>query len=208
MKTHYYGAALFALSLGTRIGQAQTLPTNAPAVAPAPSAATWLPRTLVKLSTGLNRQTSYGGYSGLTLPLILGVEQQLHTNFSVYGEASSSLNFSRTDFRFGDQRVAIGGAAAEVGGRYYYNQAKRERLNRAHGPFVGNYLALAGGAQLNRFITGYRFADASVEARWGIQRRIGQWGFFDGSAGVGVGRDSFGSVQPVFSLNVRIGLAH
>ena len=208
MKTRYYGAALLALGLGTRIGQAQTLPTTAPAAIPPPAAATWLPHTLVKLNTGLNRQTSYGGYSGLTLPLILGAEQQLNTKFSAYGEASSSLNFSRRDFRFDNRRIAIGGAAAEVGGRYYYNQAKRARLNRAHGPFVGNYLALAGGAQLDRFVAGYRFADASVEARWGMQRRIGQWGFFDGSAGMGVGREAFGLVQPVFSLNARIGLAH
>ena len=207
MKTRCYGAALLVLGLGARAGQAQTLPAAAPAAAP-PPAATWRPHTLFKLSTGLNRQTSYGGYSGLTLPLILGAERQLNTTFSVYGEASSSLNFSRRDFRFDNQRVALGGAAAEVGGRYYYNQTRRTRLNQAHGPFVGNYLALAGGAQLNRFVAGYRFADASVEARWGMQRRIGQWGFFDGSAGVGVGREAFGSVQPVFSLNIRIGLAH
>ena len=117
MKNHYYGAALFALGRGTRGGQAQTLPAAAPAAAP-PPAATWRPHTLVKLSTGLNRQTSYGGYSGLTLPLILGVEHQLNPEFSVSGEVSSGLNFSRSDFLLDNQRVVIGGAAAEVGARY------------------------------------------------------------------------------------------
>ena len=73
---------------------------------------------------------------------------------------------------------------------------------------MGNYLALAAGTRLNWYADRFGTAGATIEARWGAPRRIGQWGFFDGSAGVGVGQEYAGPVRPIISLNARIGLAH
>jgi len=222
MQLYCYAAALVALGLTTSVAQAQTLPTQEPtasasaeAQAPKP---TWLPNTLFKLQTGINRGFDYSGHNGLALPLMVGVEHQLNSKFSVYGEFSPLLQLIKHDFSTKYPEAFISGVILNAGGRYYYNQAGRAQHNRAHGAFIGNYLAL----QLNIDIAHYdqNYADPihynwsgrSVAALWGIQRRIGQWGLFnlDGGPRLSSYKYSNSGLFPdlLAELNIRIGLAH
>ncbi|UOR04499.1 hypothetical protein MUN82_16320 [Hymenobacter aerilatus] len=112
----------------------------------------------------------------------------------------------------------------------YYNQAKREQRGRAHGSFVGNYLAL----QLTNDWYSYKSYDivdtrrhygydySGIMAQWGMQRRIGSWGLFDGGIGIGVGNNNIKYTYDyttrtesrkrlpglIAELNARISLAH
>lgn len=223
MKIYQYATALLALNLTTYATQAQTLLAAEPA---APTAApvskpTWLPNTLLKLSTGLSRESGYGGYTGLLLPVTVGAEYQISRAFSAYATVSPTLRpFKREQFS-GYRQPFVHNAIIDLGGRYYYNQAKREQRGRAYGPFVGNYLALQANADITHFYyyyeasTRYQYASNGVAVLWGMQRHIGQWGLFDLNVGPRLYKDTrygfysrYQRLNVDVELNVRIGLAH
>ncbi|MGI4742072.1 MAG: hypothetical protein ACRYG7_43470 [Janthinobacterium lividum] len=104
---------------------------------------------------------------------------------------------------------------AQLAGRYYYNREKRLQQGRNVGNFSANYVSAALGTGLGQqahetpfFL--YRndarqFVTADVALLYGLQRRLGRYGFVDANVGVAAllltGRPL---VAPVSSL--RIGL--
>ncbi|MBO3271116.1 hypothetical protein [Hymenobacter defluvii] len=229
MKTILVSAVAAVLLLPSiSFGQTEKEIDN-PAAATSTPSTTWLPNTLFKLGTGLTRDSGYGSYSGLLLPITLGVERQLTPKFSVYGNISPMLQTGGR-YRTNDRSfVQLARINTDLGARYYYNQIKREQRGRAHGPFIGNYLAL----QLSNDWYSYKpyyatdmrrqygYDYSGVTVLWGMQRRIGKWGLFDGNVGLGVGNHSkytynyatnTGEIKrplsPIAELNIRLSLAH
>jgi len=106
------------------------------------------------------------------------------------------------------------GMRAQAVGRYYYNRERRLRHGRNVANFSANYVALALGAGLGRAShetpfffyqnAERRFLTADAALLYGLQRRLGRYGFVDASVGVA----ALLAGPPVVSLagSVRIGL--
>ena len=143
---------------------------------------------LLKVGLNAGRALSYGGYAGLAaqLPVSVGAEYALSRKFTLYGQVDADFRLLGRQEIPSDRSFIIPRGAVGVGARYYYNQAGRARHNRAHGPFVGNYLALEAHTEvLRRFNQPTAFSPA-LNAVWGMQRRLGRHFLFDFNAGLGL----------------------
>ena len=188
---------------GTTASLGQTVPE--PASIPngtVPSAAVASP-VLLKVGLNVARSFRWGGYYGIPfrVPVSIGAEYQLSPKFTLYGQLDADFAVPRTTSFFGERSPLLPTAALSLGGRYYYNQGGRARQNRAHGAFVGNYLAAeihtemwhhfeyrgaslfspSGGAVLRRDYV------PTLNLLWGMQRRLSRSFLLDASAGIGVG---------------------
>ncbi len=180
------------------LAQTPEPPVATPAVAaaqlaPDSTASQRSPRPLFKVGTGLIRGIQFGGYSGLQLPLSVGIEHELRPGWTVYGNAYSSFSVYRRRYLNEFRRSLVPEMGAELGVRRYYNQEKRRQLGRSNGPFNGNYLALQAASSFRNFynhLTSSRHLyhnHSALTALWGAQRRIGGHGLLDFYAGVGIG---------------------
>ena len=178
------------LLAGTSLGFGQTVP--------APTDAAPVPDKL-QLRVGLNAARAFRGssYEGLLgrLPLSAGVEYALSPKFTVYGQIDADLGMPYRTAYNGIPRPLLPTGALGLGARYYYNQAGRARHGRAHGAFVGNYLALEAHTEMRRHHhNGYGNPDyrlvteyaPSLNLLWGMQRRLNRSLLFDFNAGVGL----------------------
>ena len=101
----------------------------------------------------------------------------------------------------------------QVAGRYYYNLERRRRLGHSTTGFSANYLSLAVGTGLGGpvretpfYLLAARRPAADVALLYGLQRRLGRYGFLDASLGLGtlLTRNSPDALNLVGSL--RVGL--
>ena len=168
---------------GTTHSLGQTAPASANPSETAPD------RLLLKVGLNAGRAIRYTGYYGLSarLPLSVGAEYALSSKFTLYGQADADFRLFKNNATVGDGSFVLPAGGLGVGARYYYNQAGREHHNRPHGPFVGNYLALEAHTEV-RQRSGLRHDVApSLNAVWGMQRRLGRNFLFDFNAGLGLG---------------------
>lgn len=185
-------AWLLAAGLAAPLGVgAQTVPA-APDTTTGRSAA-WQHRTLLKLGTGLTRGFELGGFSGLSVPVVLGVERSMTPGWSVYANGFTGVRVYQAE-RFqqmypGRRRNLLRSPGFDLGVRWYYNQAKRQAKGKPSGPLIGNYVALHSPTQFwysayrpNRFVYGY----SALMLVWGLQRRVGGHGLLDAYVGAGV----------------------
>ncbi|SNC77303.1 hypothetical protein SAMN06265337_3886 [Hymenobacter gelipurpurascens] len=219
MRTAYLKLAL-ALAVGAPAAVLAQTTTPAPAAAvqlptPAPEITQ---KTLFKAGTGITRGFELGGYSGLSVPLVLGVERHLTPAVSVYSNAFGGLNIGRrSDF----DRSFLRSFGADAGVRYYYNQQKRKEKGRATGPFVGNYFALQTTSSFysnhpqNSYNEAYRYQydNSSLSLLWGAQRRIGKHGLLDAYVGAGIEnpmmssyRNGYPEYKRQLGINAEIGI--
>ncbi|TPG62951.1 hypothetical protein [Hymenobacter nivis] len=135
--------------------------------------------------------------------------------WSVLGEVSPAI----THFRLGnagDLRPALS-VRAQVGARYYYNLERRLRQGHGTGNFSANYLSLAVGTGLGRnahetpfylFATprgGVAAFDAAL--LYGLQRRLGRYGFVDANVGItGLASTSSGFGRVDLGGSLRLGI--
>ncbi|WP_152981750.1 hypothetical protein [Hymenobacter sp. AT01-02] len=143
--------------------------------------------TLVKVGTGLTRGLG-SGYWGVSLPVVVGAEHHLTSAISVYGNGFAGIKLGRSNpLADGSRAPLIHEYGFDLGVRYYYNQEKRRQKERATGPFVGNYLAVQTTTVFNQLhYNPYRYS--TLTAIWGMQRRLGKYGWFDAYVGAGVDR--------------------
>ena len=194
------GALLLAATV-TSLAQTAPVPAAAPETAVLPAAEP--PRLLLKVGLNAARAFRWSGYYGIPfrLPVSAGAEYRLNSKFTLYGQLDADFAIPRHISYFGARTPLLPTGALSIGGRYYYNQAGRAQHNRAHGAFVGNYLAAEIHTEMwNR----YEFEGASLaiptgsyalrrdyvptlNVLWGMQRRLGRNFLFDASAGLGIG---------------------
>ena len=187
------------LLAGTTTGWAQKVhaPGSIPDAAVITNAA---PPSKVLLKVGLNAARSFrwGGYSGIPfrVPVTVGVEYWLSPKFTLYGQLDTDFAVRQSTAFLGERSPLVPTAALGLGGRYYYNQAKRAQQNRAHGAFVGNYLAAEIHTEMgHRYKSGGLAVPTELQREfvptlnllWGMQRRLGRNFLLDASAGIGVG---------------------
>ena len=100
----------------------------------------------------------------------IAYEQKINPNWSWLVE--SSFTADRSDFK---EIHGVGGA------RYYYNMKRRILKGKSANNFSGNYLSAV-------LTYGYRFQDdddqATINILYGIQRRLGRYGFIDFNVGL------------------------
>ncbi|MGY3088219.1 hypothetical protein ACVWYF_001252 [Hymenobacter sp. UYAg731] len=146
-------------------------------------------RLLLKVGLNAGRAIRYTGYYGLAarLPLSVGAEYAISSKFTLYGQVDADFRLFKNNAYLGDRDFFIPAGGLGVGERYYYNQTGRERHNRPHGAFVGNYLALEAHTELRQRYGLRNDAASSLNAVWGMQRRIGRNFLFDFNAGIGLG---------------------
>ncbi|TGD78442.1 hypothetical protein [Hymenobacter wooponensis] len=193
MRTSYLKVLLAAATTTPAVALAQSTPSGTPVEASALAQTPESPAksTLFKIGTGLSQGFEFGGYSGLSVPIVLGVEHHLASAVSLYGNLFGGLNIIR---RQDYDRPLLREIGADAGVRYYYNQEKRKQKGRDTGPFVGNYLALHSSSSLFSYrrqnsynVRNYFSYDYStLNLVWGMQRRIGGHGLIDAYAGAGI----------------------
>lgn len=144
-------------------------------------------RQLWKL--GMNNFTSTGGSQGLDylrLGLHVIYERKLRTAWSVMGEVSPDfIRFREAPTRRLRNDFAV---RSQVAGRYYYNLSRRIRKGKSASNFSANYVSLALGSSLGRqaqetpffgYDYGGPFARLDGALLYGLQRRLGRYGFID-----------------------------
>jgi hypothetical protein len=227
----FFRGLQFLLCAGLLVGSvehatAQTVPDTThlnygeevtrPLVVEAPLRVQQEQRSLWKL--GLNNflpsSTAFGPDSYYTrYGFHLAYERKLRDPaWSVLAEVSPALARYRPEFSsISRQRLNV---RAQAAGRYYYNREQRLRRGRSVGGFSANYVSLALGAGLGKeshetpfFFyrnTEHQFVTADGALLYGLQRRLGRYGFVDASVGVATLLAS----KPVVSLagSVRLGL--
>jgi hypothetical protein len=198
---------------------AQSTATPTPTEAAIPEVAAPTKSTLFKLGTGLTRGFQLGGYTGFSIPVVLGVEHHFSPAVSIYGDVYAGLNVLQRR-SYGYSRPLVRETGADLGVRYYYNQEKRKLKGRATGPFVGNYLALHSGSSFypyyrqNSYIrpTYIAYDYSTLNLLWGMQRRIGGHGLLDAYAGAGVANrysfrsGDFSDYRRRLGLNIEAGI--
>lgn len=183
------GLSFFTAFLTPQYTAAQTTPDSTTSSAAASSAVPRGSGTLLKLGTGFTRGLS-SSYWGLSVPVVLGAEHHLTPAFSLYANGFSGFKVGKRQRYFNDSRESIiGDYGFDVGVKYYYNQEKRRQKGRATGPFVGNYLSLQSTSVFTAtpFRTHYNYSTLTLQ--WGMQRRLGKYGWFDAYIGAGLGRE-------------------
>jgi hypothetical protein len=181
-------ATLLAALLTSAATQAQEPAVASPDFATLASAR----RTLLKVGTGLTRGFDWSGSTGLALPVVLGIEHTLATNWSVYGNAFTGIQVVRPENYSSYITSAFRRLGLDAGVRYYYHQAKRVAKGRAAGPFIGNYVALhvptttiwVLQSSTDAVRLGYK--QTAIMGVWGMQRCLGAHGLLDAFAGAGI----------------------
>jgi len=146
-------------------------------------------------------------------------ECKLRTAWSVLAEITPELLRYR-DVAHSPLRTGFD-VESQVAARYYYNLNKRIRKGKSASNFSANYLSLALGTGVGRqgystpFTSGGPRGEAlraSAALFYGLQRRLGRYGFFD--LNVGLPLPLLPQVGPLFSdqswpllAYVRLGLA-
>jgi hypothetical protein len=158
------------------------------------------PHTLFKLGVTPTRwvpQYRYNGFQFRISPSI-GLERQLTSAATIYALAEVDFLTRRGEHYIGGKEALVHTGAVGIGGRYYYNQAGRERHQRARGSFVGNYVALEAMTELDRrqligvddngnIVPAYQMLVMPLlNAYWGLQRRPGKHFLYDINTGVGI----------------------
>jgi hypothetical protein len=186
--------------LATITSQGQT--TAVPAADPTALVEAPARRVLVKIGLNAARPFRHGGYYGLLsrLPLSAGLEYSLNPRFTLYGQAVADRAAPRYDSYREIRNPWLPSGALSLGARYYYNQAGRAQHKRAHGPFIGNYLAVEAHTERMSYVSynaspypalggsyenHYEYA-TSLNLLWGMQRRLSRSFLFDLNAGIGL----------------------
>ena len=196
-------------------------------VAPVP---VFKPQMLFKVGLTPTRwipQYRYNGFQFRISPSI-GLERQLTPMLTLYGLVEADFLTRRTEYYWGEREALVHTGAVGLGARYYYNQSGRERHQRAHGPFVGNYIALEALAELDRTLltgldnNGNVVPTHNVQAMpllnvyWGLQRRPGKHFLYDINTGVGIiarpvsksfyaiDSPQYYRLQGDFAINIRV----
>lgn len=163
--------------------------------------------TLVKLGVNVTRGAGLGGYSGLALPLVLSAEHHLTPATSVYGSVYGSYQVGRRFYFDGHPSPRLATWGVEAGIRHYYNQEKRRAKGRATGPFVGNYLALQTRTAFHARGLEPSYQYTNLALLWGMQRRLGKYGWLDAYVGGGIGRErTSNSTRSRFGFTPEIGV--
>ena len=206
-------AASLCAPVAAAHAQAPTAELAAPASTQPEPVAEFKPTTLLKLGTGLTRQTVYGPGTSILVPVVLGAERQFSAKWSAYGNLTGVSRFSKRPYYQEDASVAmLTGLGLDLGVRRYYNLAKRQAKGRASGPLVGNYLALETTTDFFRYRARLYHESTSLVALWGMQRRLDGHGLVDAYAGLGIESlywDSsfFGeSILPTVQAGLKISL--
>ncbi|SNC68427.1 hypothetical protein SAMN06265337_2309 [Hymenobacter gelipurpurascens] len=147
-------------------------------------------------------------------------ERKLGTLFSVLGELNptaqpgwqfvynpSNQQFTRYTKRYFDM-------GAQVAGRYYYNLKKRIRQGKSANNFSANYFSAAIQTNISYIpysdVEKYYANTATPSMCYGLQRRLGRYGFVDGNVGLQwtpIMRHASWHFDPELMAEFRIGLA-
>lgn len=136
--------------------------------------------------------------------------------WSVLAEVSPALTRYRpTPGAASPQHLSV---RAQVAGRYYYNRERRLRLGRQVGSFSANYVSAALGTGLGRDSHETPFFIYQNDTRqlvtgdaallYGLQRRLGRYGFVDANLGVAMLLAGWPVVCPISSLRIGLTLGH
>jgi|GEM_PF-6576261 len=193
LRASFLSSLLLALA-GRVTAQTPAPPPELPASPVAPARP-----LLLKLGTGLTRGFAWGGYAGLTVPVVLGAEVVLAPGWNLYANGFSGFYVGGGRFHEGPA-VRLRELGGELGLRRYYNQTKRQAKGRAHGPFTGNYVGLQTSSSWYYYRPQtedqLRYDYSTLTAVWGLQRRWGGHGLLDAYVGVGLANLVRGRYEP------------
>jgi hypothetical protein len=156
--------------------------------------------SLLDFSINVNDQGQYLTHH--TRGNILAYERKISPTFSFLYQ---NLNyFTISPFLFKGTPVVHILNSSTIAGRYYYDQARKIRRGKSANNFSANYLSLQID-NLIQFRINYSKIDVdqpdskpTINILYGIQRRLGQFGYFDWNAGIRYDEINYNSdIKPV-----------
>lgn len=221
-------AALLTASPAAFAQQAPATLATSAAEAPSTTDAPVRVGPLPKLGTGLVDGAGYGGFNGLSLPLILGIEQQLVPGWTatLNGTGLWNIGERRGLSSSGREGLQLEQLSVDAGIRHYYNQEKRRTKGRRTGPYEGPYVALKLNNYFRRDLPynfnrrSFEYDYSSLTALWGVQRQLGGRGLLDAYIGAGAANSRTYRYNPAstptqsrvldlgLELGVKISLIH
>jgi hypothetical protein len=171
--------------------------------------------SLLDFNVNVNDQGQYLTHH--TRGNVLSYERKISPSFSFLYQNLNYLTISPFLFA-GTPQVHILNSSS-IGGRYYYEQRKKIRQGKSANNFSANYLSLYFD-NLVQFRVNYLKSEVdqstskpSINILYGIQRRLGQFGYFDWNAGLRYDEINYNSaLKPIrktplaFFTNFSIGL--
>ena len=144
--------------------------------------------------------------------LHLAYERRLGRPWSVQAEVSPAIIHYRF---YGDKDIKAGvNMRAQVAGRYYHNLEHRLRKGRYTGNFSANYFSLAVGTGFGSpvretpfyLLTNPEGTYVDAALLYGVQRRLGHYGFVDANVGASTLLTSGGAQSVGLVGSLRVGL--
>jgi len=151
-------------------------------------------KTLLKIGVhgfGMSHSGSYLKYG-------FGFEQKIKPSFSVLAELQHTLE---KDWPLKDNPTF----SLNIGARYYYNINARIRKGKSANNFSANYLGVLQQNMLVKVNENYQY-QSNVNFLYGLQRRIGKYGFVDFGFGPALHHNSK-ETKLKFNMLFSIGLA-
>lgn len=168
--------AVLALSLLiTTPTLAQTPAATLPPAAPI--------RPLLKLGLVAGNEHAISSYHGISVPVFVGIEQQLTPGWTLTLNGTSSWHVGRRDFsNLGYRSPLVTQLSFDAGIRHYYHQARRQERGYRTGPYEGPYVGLQTRTIFSPIPYNnnqLRYDYSNVSLAWGMQRRLGGHGLLD-----------------------------
>ena len=165
-------------------------------------------RSMFKLSVLPN----YNGYYGVGLNNSLEYERKITPSFSFMLGLSNYFSLRRTYDSETSSRVFLRHSSLNFSVRYYYSQKKDIRAGLSGNNLLSNYFEL----KIEDAVSFRRYSWNKVKEvssspnlilAWGLQRRIGRYGYFDLAAGVRFPLEDLHAERPWLYTKAGLGIA-
>lgn len=158
----------------------------------------------------------FAGYFGMGMQAVVGYEKKFSRSFSFTGEVVNYINIFSPKTNNPELRYnGLWRSGLNVSSRYYYSQKREIEKGISGNNLLSNYIEfrvedLLTYAKVNEstYLRNDFISRPNLVLAWGLQRRIGRYGYFDFAAGAKFVNNSLYSPFPVTPyFKIAFGLA-
>ncbi|MBT9393078.1 hypothetical protein KLP40_07875 [Hymenobacter sp. NST-14] len=167
-------------------------------------------RPLLKLGLVVGNEHAISSYHGISVPVFVGLEQQLTPGWTLTLNGTSSWHLGRRDFsNLGYRSPLVTQLSFDAGIRHYYHQARRQERGYRTGPYQGPYVGLQTRTIFSPIPSSnnqLRYDYSTISLLWGTQRRLGGHGLLDAYLSGGLANPRVYGVENTYQHRLGISL--